>query len=90
LNIITPLARLGLYAGNDDAATTAGIVSHQKIPRPATPARTAKRRSRFNIRQSVIARFDMASSMNVISAGCFNQISAAKRCFGNKSENPLF
>jgi hypothetical protein len=52
-----------LYGGNEAAATTAGIVSHQKMPRPATPARTARRKSRFNIHQSVIERYNPVRSL---------------------------
>src|SRR3954471_18165779 len=55
LKVVRPLVRFGWYGGNEVAAITAGIVSHQKMPRPATPARTARRRSRFNIHQPVIA-----------------------------------
>src|SRR5438034_3600498 len=49
LNVVRPLARSGVRGGSAFDATTAGIVSHQKIPEPAMPAKTTRRRSRRSI-----------------------------------------
>src|SRR4051794_8018046 len=54
LNVVRPLARLGVCGGSAFDAMTAGIVSHQKIPKPATPAKTTRRRSRRSIQQPVV------------------------------------
>ena len=36
LNVVRPLARFGVRAGSEAGATTAGIVSHQKMPTPTS------------------------------------------------------
>src|SRR5882757_6640996 len=90
LNVVRPLARLGVCGGSAPDATTAGIVSHQKIAKQVMPAKTTRRRSRRSIHRSVIRRFNPIASMAALSAIGFHEISYVQRHFGNKSGKALF
>jgi hypothetical protein len=80
---------------SEAGATTAGIVSHQKMPAPAVPARIKPRRIRRSIHRSVIKlrnsnRLNSMTSMNALCAVSFHEISQACRRFGNKFVKSLF
>jgi hypothetical protein len=90
LNVVTPLARFGVRGESEAEATTAGTVSHQKMPTPAAAARITPRRIRRSIHRSVIKLRTSTTSMNALCAISFHEIFGRCRRFGNKFVKSLF
>src|SRR5216684_3644749 len=68
LNVVSPFARFGAWAGAVTADITGTAVSHQKTPKAVAPARTALRKIRRNIHRSVTVHLNLTASMACVPA----------------------